>query len=145
MFIFGVHRFRELRKADDDFSFGRKGEREPSPAERLTTILKDGPLSGVHAVVWCDSLVNLNRAFDRPLLREFAMRVLFQMSATDSSTLMDSPTASKLGRHRALYLQDEQERPEKFRPYGLPSPEWLNDACEKLRARLTLQPEPAAV
>ncbi len=143
--IFGVHRFRELRKADDDFSFGRKGEREPSPAERLTTILKDGPLSGVHAIVWCDSLVNLNRAFDRPLLREFAMRVLFQMSATDSSTLMDSPTASKLGRHRALYLQDEQERPEKFRPYGLPSAEWLNGTCATLRTRLTLRSEPATV
>ena len=145
VFIFGVHRFRELRKAEDDFSFGRRGEREPQPAERLATILKDGPLAGVHAVVWCDSLVNLNRAFDRPLLREFAMRVLFQMSAADSSTLMDAPTASKLGRHRALYLQEEQERPEKFRPYGLPSPEWLSEACATLRARLTLQPEPAAV
>ena len=145
LFIFGVHRFRELRKADDDFSFGRRGEREPSPAERLATILRDGPLAGVHVVAWCDSLVNLNRAFDRPLLREFAMRVLFQMSATDSSTLMDSPTASKLGRHRALYLQEEQERPEKFRPYGLPSAEWLNEACDALRARVGLRAEPAAV
>ncbi|HEY1186461.1 MAG TPA: FtsK/SpoIIIE domain-containing protein, partial [Gemmata sp.] len=143
--IFGVHRFRELRKADDDYSFGRRGEREPSPAERLTTVLKDGPLVGIHAIVWCDSLVNLNRAFDRPLVREFALRVLFQMSATDSSTLMDAPTASKLGRHRALYLQDEQDRPEKFRPYGLPAPEWLNEACAALRGRLTLQPEPAPV
>ena len=134
LFLFGVHRFRELRKADDDFSFGRRGEREPSPAERLATVLKDGPLAGVHVIAWCDSLVNLNRAFDRPLLREFAMRVLFQMSATDSSTLMDSPAASKLGRHRALYLQEEQERPEKFRPYGLPPAEWLTAACDALRA-----------
>ncbi|MBY0461328.1 MAG: AAA family ATPase, partial [Gemmataceae bacterium] len=125
LFVFGVHRFRELRKAEDDYSFGRRGEREPTPAERFATLLKDGPLYGVHVVVWCDSLVNLNRAFDRPLLREFGLRVLFQMSATDSSTLMDSPLASKLGRHRALYLQEEQERPEKFRPYGLPAPGWL--------------------
>ncbi|QJW99029.1 FtsK/SpoIIIE domain-containing protein [Frigoriglobus tundricola] len=145
LFIFGVHRFRELRKADDDFSFGRRGEREPSPAERLATILRDGPLAGVHVVVWCDSLVNLNRAFDRPLVREFAMRVLFQMSATDSSTLMDTPAASKLGRHRALYLQEEQERPEKFRPYGLPSAEWLNAACDALRARVGLNAEPLSV
>jgi energy-coupling factor transporter ATP-binding protein EcfA2 len=135
LFIFGAHRFRELRKADDDFSFGRRGEREPSPAERLATILKDGPLAGVHVVAWCDSLVNLNRAFDRPLLREFAMRVLFQMSATDSSTLMDAPTASKLGRHRALFLHEEQERAEKFRPYGPPSAAWLEEARAALRAR----------
>ncbi len=145
LLVFGIHRFRELRKSEDDFSFGRRGEREPSPAERLATILKDGPLASVHVVTWCDSLVNLNRAFDRPLLREFAMRVLFQMSATDSSTLMDSPTASKLGRHRALFLQEEQERPEKFRPYGLPPAQWLNEACDALRARVGLQPEPASV
>jgi hypothetical protein len=145
LFIFGIHRFRELRKADDDYSFSRRGEREPSPGERLAMLLRDGPLAGIHVVIWCDSLVNLNRAFDRPLLREFAMRILFQMSAIDSSTLMDSPAASKLGRHRALYLQDEQERPEKFRPYDLPSTEWLNEACETLRARVGLQAEAAPV
>jgi hypothetical protein len=145
LFIFGIHRFRELRRAEDDYSFGRRGEREPAPAERLATIMRDGPLAGVHLVTWCDSLVNLNRAFDRPLLREFAMRVLFQMSATDSSTLMDSPSASKLGRHRALFLNEEQERAEKFRPYGLPPAAWLNEACEALRARVGLNPEPASV
>lgn len=145
LFIFGIHRFRELRKADDDFSFGRRGEREPTPAERLATILRDGPLAGIHVITWCDSLVNLNRAFDRPLLREFAMRVLFQMSATDSSTLMDSPAASKLGRHRALFLHEEQERAEKFRPYGLPAAKWLSETCDTLRARVGLNPEPASV
>jgi hypothetical protein len=145
LLVFGIQRFRELRKADDDFSFGRRGEREPTPAERFVTILRDGPLVGVHTIVWCDSLVNLNRTFDRPLVREFALRVLFQMSATDSSTLMDAPTASKLGRHRALFLQEEQERPEKFRPYGLPSAVWLDEACEKLRARVGLNVQPVSV
>jgi S-DNA-T family DNA segregation ATPase FtsK/SpoIIIE len=133
LFVFGVHRFRELRKGDDDFSFGRRGgDRETSPAERLAAILKDGPGVGVHVVTWCDSLTNLTRTFDRPLLREFGMRVLFQMSPTDSSTLMDSPAASRLGRHRALFLKEEQERPEKFRPYGVPDAAWLDSAAERL-------------
>jgi len=73
------------------------------------------------------------------------MRVLFQMSATDSSTLMDTPAASRLGRHRALFLEEEQERPEKFRPYGLPPAEWLTEACDAIRARSGLNPEPASV
>ncbi|HYH63855.1 MAG TPA: FtsK/SpoIIIE domain-containing protein, partial [Urbifossiella sp.] len=138
LFVFGVHRFRELRKGDDDFGFARRGaEREPSPAERFTALLKDGPGVGVHVVVWCDSLTNLNRTFDRPLLREFGMRVLFQMSPTDSSTLMDAPAASRLGRHRALYLQEEQERPEKFRPYGVPEAGWAEGALRLLAARAT--------
>ena len=143
LFVFGIQRFRELRKAEDDFSFGRRGaEREITPAELFNTILRDGPPVGVHIIAWCDSLTNLNRAFERPQLREFAMRVLFQMSAADSSTLMDTPAASRLGRNRALFLQEDQERPEKFRPYGLPAPEWLDAACERLRQRVGVKPEP---
>jgi hypothetical protein len=145
LLVFGIHRFRELRKGDDDFSFGRRGEREPSPAERFNTLLRDGPPAGIHIIVWCDSLTGLNRTFERPQLREFAMRVLFQMSAADSSTLMDTPAASRLKRHQALFLLEDQERPEKFRPYGLPPSEWLEAACEKLRARAGLNVEPAPV
>jgi S-DNA-T family DNA segregation ATPase FtsK/SpoIIIE len=137
LFVFGIHRFRELRKAEEEFGFGRRdANREPTPSERFALILRDGPPVGIHVVIWCDSLTNLNRAFERPQLREFAQRVLFQMSATDSSTLMDTPAASKLGRNRALYLQEDQERPEKFRPYGVPTMEWLNKTCERLRVRL---------
>ncbi len=146
LFVFGIHRFRELRKSEEDFGFARRGaEREPTPAERFTAILRDGPPVGIHLVVWCDSLTNLNRAFERPQLREFGMRVLFQMSPTDSSTLMDTPAASRLGRNRALFLVEDQDRPEKFRPYGLPSAEWLDGVCEKLRSRVGLNPEPAVV
>ncbi|MCE9567497.1 MAG: protein kinase [Planctomycetes bacterium] len=146
LFVFGIHRFRELRKSEEDFGFARRGaEREPTPAERFSAILRDGPPVGIHLIVWCDSLTNLNRAFERPQLREFGMRVLFQMSPTDSSTLMDTPAASRLGRNRALFLVEDQDRPEKFRPYGLPSAEWLDSVSEKLRSRLGLNPEPATV
>ena len=134
LFVFGVHRFRELRKADDDYGFGRRGaDKEPTSAERFAAVLRDGPAQGVHTVVWCDSLTNLNRTFDRPLMREFGMRVLFAMSTTDSSSLIDSPAAARLGRNRALFVHEEQERPEKFRPYGVPSADWLDRAAEALR------------
>jgi hypothetical protein len=53
------------------------------------------------------------------------MRVLFQMSGNDSATLIDGPAAAKLGLNRALFHSEEQGRMEKFRPYGLPSDEWL--------------------
>ncbi|HUR55241.1 MAG TPA: FtsK/SpoIIIE domain-containing protein [Gemmataceae bacterium] len=146
LFVFGIHRLRELRKADDDFGFGRRSaERAVPPSELFHTILREGPPLGIHLIVWCDSLTNLNRAFERPQLREFGLRVLFQMSATDSSTLMDTPAASRLGRNRALFLVEDQDRPEKFRPYGPPAPEWLDRVGEKLRARVGLNPEPAAV
>ena len=53
------------------------------------------------------------------------MRVLFQMSPTDSGHMLDTPAASKLGGHRALFHSEEQNRLEKFRPYGIPSEKWL--------------------
>jgi energy-coupling factor transporter ATP-binding protein EcfA2 len=132
LLIFGIQRFRELRKTEDDFGFARRsGHREATPAEHLATLLRDGPAMGIHAIVWCDSLTNLQRTFERSQLRDFAQRVLFQMSPNDSSHLIDSPIAARLGRHRALLLNEESERPEKFRPYGLPDAAWLHRMAAK--------------
>jgi len=121
--IHDLPRFRDLRKSDDDLSFSsRRGEEKVvSPAKLLSTILREGPALGVHAIVWCDSLNNANRAFDRAALREFEMRVLFQMSASDSSNLIDSPAASRLGENRAFFSSEDEGKLEKFRPFGLPS------------------------
>jgi hypothetical protein len=97
----------------------------------------------VHTLVWCDSVNNLNRTFDRQGLKEFEIRVLFQMSANDSSALIDSPAAGKLGENRALFFSEEENRIEKFRPYGLPDPQWLERVTSRFQARPT--PEPVAV
>lgn len=70
-------------------------------------------------------MTNLNRTLERRLLREFSLRVAFQMSAEDSSALLDSPAASKVGPNRAYLYSEDEGRLEKFRPYGLPSTEWL--------------------
>jgi hypothetical protein len=127
MVINGLHRYREFRRSDDDIGgFGRRGaERTVSPLEHLQSLLRDGPAVGIHLLIWCDSLVNVMRSLDRPGLRECGQRVLFQMNAADSSHLLDSPLASRLGRNRALYMIDELGQPEKFRPYDLPSLAWL--------------------
>jgi S-DNA-T family DNA segregation ATPase FtsK/SpoIIIE len=82
-----------------------------------------------------DTPTNLGRVVDRSGMREFGLRVLFQMGVNDSSALMDSPAASKLGRNRGLYVTEETSQPEKFRPYGLPSKEWLADVGKKLKKR----------
>jgi DNA segregation ATPase FtsK/SpoIIIE, S-DNA-T family len=128
LFIHGLQRFRDLRKADDDFGFSRTGEeKQASPAKQFATILREGASLGVHVLVWCDSLNNVNRAIDRQGLREFEMRVVLQMSSGDSSSLIDTPLAAKLGMNRALSYSEEEGKFEKFRPYGPPDLEWL---CE---------------
>ena len=65
-------------------------------------------------------------------MRDFEMRVLFQMSAADSSNLMDSPAASRLGGHTAMFYSEERGQAEKFRPYGLPNPDWLQTFDKRL-------------
>jgi DNA segregation ATPase FtsK/SpoIIIE, S-DNA-T family len=145
MMIYDIQRFRDLRKGDDDFGFSSSfgEEKAASPSKAFMNILKDGPAVGVHVLVWCDSVNNLNRTFDRNGLREFEIRVLFQMSANDSSALIDTPAAGKLGANRALFFSEEENRIEKFRPYGLPDPAWLDRIAGQFQSRP--MPEPAAV
>jgi len=136
LLIYDLQRFRDLRKGDDDFGFSRYGEDKPvSPSKQLGNILRDGPPVRVHTIVWCDSLNNLNRSFERQGLRDFEIRVLFQMSANDSSTLIDNPAAGKLGEHRALFFSEEEGKLEKFRPYAYPDDEWLAGVRQQLRGR----------
>ena len=141
--IYDLQRFRDLRKAEDDFSFSRT-EEKPNPGKQLPTILREGPALGIHVLVWCDSLNNFQRTFERSLMREFESRVLFQMSQNDSSNLIDSPIAGRLGAHRALLFSEEQGKLEKFRPYSLPDAEWLAQLRKRLTAKREATPSPAA-
>jgi nucleotide-binding universal stress UspA family protein/energy-coupling factor transporter ATP-binding protein EcfA2 len=128
LFLYGLQRARDLRQEEMGFSgFGSFGEEPaaPNPAQQFATLLREGPDVGIHTVVWCDTVTNLNRSLDRRALREFAMQVVFQMSAEDSANLIDSPLASKLGPYRALFYDEEKGQIEKFRPYGVPAEEWI--------------------
>jgi hypothetical protein len=122
--VAGLHRFRDLRKTDD-FSFS-SDESGQTPAQQFARLVREGPPLGIHTIIWCDTAANIDRTFERSTLREFDSRVLFQMSATDSTHLIDAPTASTLGRHRALLHSEETGVTEKFRLYAPPDPAWLN-------------------
>ena len=127
-------------KKSDDFgfsSFGDEdgGDKPPAGDKLLTHILREGPPLGVHALIWCDSHNNLTRWFERPTLDDLQWRVLMQMGAADSSHLMDSPAASQLGVHRAILYHEERGDFERFRPYAVPSNEWLHWVRDTLTAR----------
>jgi energy-coupling factor transporter ATP-binding protein EcfA2 len=129
-------RYRDLRKSEGDFGFSfGGGEKKASPSENFMTVLRDGPTVGIHSIIWCDSLTNLQRTFERNAIKEFELRVLFQMSSSDSSQLVDSPLASKLGPQRALFIHEETGTLEKFRPYAFPKPEWLEEIGRTMRSR----------
>jgi DNA segregation ATPase FtsK/SpoIIIE, S-DNA-T family len=134
--IHDLGRFRELRKDESDFGFSSMSDdKPPSPSKQFVKILQEGPAVGVHVLFWCDTYNNVARSLDRQVLHDVEMRVLFQMNATDSSNLIDSPAAGRLGVHRGILYKEGQGSQEKFRPYGLPSDDWLDWVKKQLAAR----------
>ncbi len=127
--IYGLQRYRMLRRSEEfSFSSGSSDENAPLAADKLLTeILREGPAVGIHVIAWADTPATVERMFDRQTVREFDNRVLFQMSASDSSNLIDSPIANRLGFYRALFFSEEQGLLEKFRPYTLPDRALLDE------------------
>ncbi len=97
LFIHGLHKFKKLRH-EDEFSFSTgDSEAGPNSGAQLSEIITEGSSYGIHILTTLDTFNNVNRAMSRKALSEFEMRVLFQMSAIDSASLIDSPKASGLG------------------------------------------------
>ncbi|MEM1109599.1 MAG: FtsK/SpoIIIE domain-containing protein [Planctomycetota bacterium] len=121
--VFGLQRFRQFRKSDDGFSFSLDDDAGGSakPDEQLLEILRDGPVVGMHLIVFADRAASIEPVFDRRALREFDNRVMFQMSATDSAQIIDSSEANDLGPYRALLYREDRGTITRFRPYGMPS------------------------
>jgi hypothetical protein len=71
LMIYDLQRFRDLRKSDNDFGFssGFGEEKAASPSEQFGEIMREGPPLGIHVIIWCDSVNNMNRTFDRNALR----------------------------------------------------------------------------
>jgi hypothetical protein len=134
--IHGLQNYKKLRQ-EDDFSFSTSDAgNAPNPAATLLNLINEGPSHGFHVIATCDTYNNVNRFLGRKTLTEFEMRVLFQMSASDSASLIDAPDASTLGLHRALYYNDREGYIETFRPYALPGNDWIDETAQHLKRLL---------
>ena len=133
LFIHGLHRFKKLRH-EDDFDFSGGGDGGANTGAQFSELIREGSSHGLHILVSIDTFNSVGRFMSRKVLSEFEMRVVFQMSANDSASLIDSPRASVLGLHRALLYNEHQGSIETFRPYAMPDREWMEAAREKLRA-----------
>ena len=134
--IAGLQRARDLR-SDDSSGFNFDEPVTESPAQILAKLLRDAPEFGIHTLISCDTVANLNRNLDRRSLGELDMRVVLQMSSDDSSNLIDSPAANKLGAHRALFYSPEEGRLEKFRPYRMLNANWVKQLGDFLKRKQT--------
>ena len=115
LLIHGLQSYSKLRY-EEDFGFSASdAEAAPNPAAVLNKLICEGTRLGFHVIAACDTYNNVNRFLSRKALSEFEMRVLFQMSANDSASLIDNPKASMLGLHRALFFNAQEGYLETFR------------------------------
>ena len=135
LLIHGLQRFKDLRY-EEDFSVSLD-ETKVSPGIRLNQIICEGTRAGFHVICTCDTANNVTRSLSRKALSEFELRVLFQMSANDSASLIDTPKAANLGLHRAILSNAPAGTLETFRPYALPDSAWIDDAARQLSRLLT--------
>jgi hypothetical protein len=135
LLIHGLQKFKKLRQ-EDDFSFSSGGsDGAPDPAAQFGKLISEGSSNGIHIITAVDTLNSVNNFMNRKALSEFEMRVVFQMSGNDSASLIDSPRASTLGLHRAIFYNEHESHIETFRPYAYPDPEWLAQAAGKILHR----------
>ena len=136
VFIHGLQKFKKLRH-EDEFDFSGGSEASPSPGAELGALISEGGSQGIHLIVTFDTFNNIGRSLSRKALGEFEMRVVFQMSANDSASLIDSPQAGGLGLHRALFYNEHEGYLETFHPYATPAPGWISETCRKIAPEKT--------
>jgi len=125
LFIHGLQRNKKLR-FDEEMSFSLDASAAANPGLQLNKLICEGGGLGFHVIATCDTYNNVMRMLSRKALSEFEMRVVFQMSANDSASLIDSPQANNLGLHRAIFFNGHEGWLETFRPYALPDDAWLD-------------------
>ena len=101
------------------------------PGAQFDELIREGSAYGMHLLVTVDAYSNVTRYISRKGISEFEMRVVFQMSANDSASLIDSPRASNLGLHRALFFNEREGTLETFRPYAMPEHGWVEEEVGK--------------
>jgi hypothetical protein len=134
LLVHGLQRNKKL-KFDEEMSFSLDAGAGANPGLLFNKLITEGASLGFHVIATCDSYNNVMRFLSRKAVSEFEMRVVFQMSANDSASLIESPQANDLGLHRAILYNGQEGWAETFRPYALPEAAWLEAAKQSL-ARL---------
>jgi hypothetical protein len=107
--VHGLQNFKKLRQ-EDEFSFFSR-QRHGNSRRHLAQSDHRRPGARHPPDRHRDTYNNVTRFLGRKALTEFEMRVVFQMSASDSASLIDAPDAATLGLHRALYYNDREGTP----------------------------------
>ena len=119
VFIFGVHRAREL---DSDFG---SVDADPELTEALEEVLRDGPETGIHTWIWADSVGGATRRLSSRMIRQFAWRVAGRLSVDDSLSLLGSDRAADIRDRQLVLANDDRGLLTRLIAFAPPDPAWL--------------------
>nr|MCU0689116.1 hypothetical protein [Phycisphaerales bacterium] len=119
--IAGLERLPAFQHKEDAFDFSSDAPSTPMPDALLERIMRDGPALGVHTIITADTGATVTRSLRRKALAACDIRVCTQMSVNDSSAIVDSAAASRLGPNRILLVTLSTQQAEKLRTFSLPT------------------------
>jgi hypothetical protein len=93
---------------------------------RIEAIVRDGPLVGVHTLLWAKRLETLDQRLTRGITSAFGLRVVGSMDDDASQALVESSAASTLPPWQVLLYDEFRSRLVRFRPYAMPQSTWTN-------------------
>jgi S-DNA-T family DNA segregation ATPase FtsK/SpoIIIE len=102
---------------------GRYGVKEHGDVgEIMANLLENGSEYGIHLIISFDNVRVMNKVFERSDIELFKHKIALQMSEDDSFALIKTRHASLLQRSvkvpiYALYANQSQNQPTKFKPY----------------------------
>jgi hypothetical protein len=125
LFLLGLH---------DVNAFKKKLDFEESPlAVKLKNIIQTGPEAGIHTIFWVDTLRTFEKILSMHELMDFDARVLFPMTSDDSYALGGKNFPG--GSDNVYLFRQESNELERFAAFGLPSFEWIEAQCRRMKVR----------
>lgn len=127
VFIFGSPRQRDMDTEVPDGS----GD---TVAARLECLFKQGSEVGIHMILWCDKIRNIEEVLGSRVNDAFDKKILFNVPADDVRNITGMRIILQEP-DRAFFHSDDESRDEKFRPYILPSETWMEKVVEAIQKK----------
>ena len=142
LFVFGYQRAEDLKSdiklsqsddIDNLFNIMPKATNKANVSikDMFRTLIKDGPIKGMHTIIWQDSFNALYQD-DKDIMSYFAMKIAFDMSQEEFSRFVSANDVGLMSENNAIYYNRARDN-QKFRPYQAPDEEWLKSISDKLK------------
>jgi serine/threonine protein kinase len=136
LLLHGLHRIDDLHTASGQPGSSGGPGGPADLAQPLSALLRQGPEVGIHVLVWCDRLKSLESALGGDIPGYIENRVNFEYTlGRPGDTSVQHALIGRNGMTPAAYValyQGATAQPEKFRPYPLPSQEWLQAVAAQI-------------